>query len=160
MTFLGMGRFSPFLDLMNQTLQHHRIALPLEARPTTTPGTRLQSGIQAQVDIFGESMRDFYKSGAEESRHINHWLANNCFGDYYTRNGLDYKQREMITFCFLIAQGGCEPQATSHAAANLRIGNDKAFMISVVSQLVPYIGYPRCLNALTCINRAAESVNK
>ena len=33
-------------------------------------------------------MRDFWKSGPEESRHINYWLAANCFGDYYTRTGL------------------------------------------------------------------------
>ena len=53
-------------------------------------------------------MRDFWKSGPEDSRHINKWLADNCFGDYYTRTGLDLKMRELITFCFLAAQGGCE----------------------------------------------------
>ena len=117
---------------------------------------RLKKGIQAQVDIFGEHMKDFYKSGPDESKHINKWLAGNCFGDYYTRNGLDYKQREMITFCFLAAQGGCEPQLTSHAAANMRIGNDKIFLIKIISQCLPYIGYPRSLNALRCVNSAAE----
>ena len=45
-------------------------------------------------------MKDYWKSGPEESRHINYWLADNCFGDYYTRTGLDYAQREMITFLF------------------------------------------------------------
>lgn len=69
---------------------------------------------------------------------------------------LPYRQRELITFCFLAAQGGCEPQLISHAAANLRIGNDKAFLIDVVSQCLPYIGYPRSLNALRCINQAAK----
>lgn len=64
----------------------------------------------------------------------------------------------MITFCFLAAQSGCEPQLTSHAAANLRVGNDKAFMIQVLSQCLPYIGYPRSLNALRCLNDAAEQV--
>ena len=117
---------------------------------------RLEAGAQVQVDIFGEGMRGFYRSGPEESRHINRWLADNCFGDYYTRKGLDYQQREMITFCFLAAQGGCEPQLTSHAAANMRIGNDKAFLISIISQCLPYIGYPRSLNALRCVNDAAE----
>ena len=90
------------------------------------------------------------------SRHINYWLADNCFGDYYTRTGLDYKQREMITFCFLAAQGGCEPQLTSHAAANMKIGNDKVFLIKIISQCLPYIGYPRSLNALRCVNDAAK----
>ena len=62
----------------------------------------------------------------------------------------------MITFCFLAAQGGCEPQLTSHAAANMRIGNDKDFLIAITSQLVPYLGYPRCLNALRCVEQAAQ----
>lgn len=101
-------------------------------------------------------MKEFYKSGPEETRHINRWLAENCFGDYYTRGGLDYNQREMITFCFLSAQGGCEPQLISHASANIKIGNDKTFLIKVVSQCLPYIGYPRSLNAIECINKAAK----
>lgn len=63
----------------------------------------------------------------------------------------------MITFCLLIAQGGCEPQVVSHAQANMRVGNDRAFLIKVVSQCLPYIGYPRSLNALRCIDEAAQA---
>jgi len=154
--YLGIGRVFPFLKAMNEILENLGVALPLESQATTTTENRLEGGIQAQVDIFGEGMREFYKSGNPETVHINHWLADNCFGDYYTRTGLDYKQREMITFCFLSAQGGCEPQLTAHAGANMRIGNDKAFLIKIVSQCLPYIGYPRSLNALTCINKACE----
>lgn len=154
--YLGIGRVFPFLKAANEILENLDVKLPLEGQATTTTENRLEGGIQAQVDIFGEGMREFYKSGAPETVHINHWLADNCFGDYYTRTGLDYKQREMITFCFLSAQGGCEPQLTAHAGANMRIGNDKAFLIKIVSQCLPYIGYPRSLNALTCINKACE----
>lgn len=156
--YLGIGRVFPFLKATNEVLEKLGVKLPLEGQSTTTADTRLQAGIQAQVDIFGEGMRDFYKSGAPETVHINRWLADNCFGDYYTRNGLDNKQREMITFCFLSAQGGCEPQLTAHAAANMKIGNDKAFLIKIVSQCVPYIGYPRSLNAITCINNAVKNM--
>ena len=97
-------------------------------------------------------MKEAWKAG-----HINRWLAANCFGDYYTRKGLDLAQREMITFCFLMGQGGCEPQLTAHAKGNMNLGNDKAFLTRVVSQCLPYIGYPRSLNAITCINQAAEA---
>ena len=154
--YLGIGRVFPFLHAANDILTARGVNLPLEGQATTTMDTRLEAGSQAQVDIFGEGMRGFQDSGPEESRHINKWLADNCFGDYYTRKGLDYRQREMITFCFLAAQGGCEPQLTSHAAANLRIGNDKAFLIKIISQCLPYIGYPRSLNALRCVNDAAK----
>ncbi len=154
--YLGIGRVFPFIHAVNDFCINNGIQLPLEGQSTTNPENRLEKGIQAQVDIFGENMREFYKSGSEESRHINYWLASNCFGDYYTRGGLDYKQREMITFCFLAAQGGCEPQLISHAAANMGIGNDKAFLIKIISQCLPFIGYPRSLNALRCVNDAAK----
>ena len=156
MAYLGIGRVLPFLKAANEILAERGVTLPLENQATTTMESRLQAGEQAQVDIFGEGMRGFAQSGPEESRHINRWLASNCFGDYYTRMGLDYKDREMITFCFLAAQGGCEPQLTSHAAANMKIGNDKEFLIKIISENIPFIGYPRSLNALRCVNAAAE----
>lgn len=155
--YLGIGRVFPFLHAVNDFCTTNNITLPLEGQSTTNPNNRLEKGQQAQVDIFGESMKNFYQSGEEDSRHINFWLTDNCFGDYYTRNGLDYKQRELITFCFLAAQGGCEPQLISHAKANIRIGNDKKFLIKVISQCIPFIGYPRSLNALRCLNEAVAS---
>ncbi|MDO4344450.1 MAG: carboxymuconolactone decarboxylase family protein [Eubacteriales bacterium] len=149
--YLGIGRVLPFLNVTNEIFAGRGIALPLEGQCTTTLDNRLEKGAQAQAEIFGEHMKEAWKAG-----HINRWLAANCFGDYYTRTGLDLAQREMITFCFLMAQGGCEPQLTAHAAGNMNLGNDKDFLIQVVSQCLPYIGYPRSLNAISCVNQAAE----
>lgn len=149
--YLGFGRVLPFINITNEILEARGVAIPLENQATTTLEDRLEKGIQAQVDIFGEHMNEAWKAS-----HINRWLASNCFGDYYTRNGLDLAQREMITFCFIMAKGGCEPQLTAHAKGNMNLGNDKEFLIRVVSQCVPYIGYPRSLNAIACINKAAE----
>ena len=149
--YLGIGRVMPFLDITNEVLSSRGVALPLEGQCTTTMETRLEKGAQAQADIFGAHMLEAWKTS-----HINRWLAANCFGDYYTRTGLTLAQREMITFCFLAAQGGCEPQLTAHAKGNMNLGNDKDFLIRVVSQCLPYIGYPRSLNAIVCVHKAAE----
>lgn len=149
--YLGFGKMLPFLEIVNQELSKHSISLPLASQTTTTLEDRLEKGIEAQAQIFGDHMREAWKTN-----HINQWLAANCFGDYYTRTGLSLKQREMITFCFLMAQGGCEPQLTAHAKGNMNLGNDEAFLTRVVSQCLPYIGYPRSLNAIACIKKAAE----
>lgn len=149
--YLGIGRVLPFLDAANEILTERGVKLPLEGQATTTMENRLEKGAEAQAEIFGPQMLEAWKQG-----HINRWLAANCFGDYYTRTGLSLAQREMITFCFLAAQGGCEPQLTSHAKGNMNLGNDKEFLVKVVSQCLPYIGYPRSLNAITCINNAAK----
>ena len=149
--YLGIGRTRPFLKAANKILEARGVSLPLPGASTTTPDDRIEKGNQAQVDIFGEGMRGFQNGGL-----INCWLAGNCFGDYYTRKGLTLREREMITFCYIAAQGGCEPQLTAHAKGNMNMGNDKAFLIDVVSQCLPYIGYPRSLNAISCINKAVE----
>ncbi len=149
--YLGYGRMLPFLKITNQVFTEKNIELPLPGQAATTMENRLEKGVEAQAAIFGGHMKEAWKTG-----HINRWLAANCFGDYYTRTGLDLKQREMITFCFLMAQGGCEPQLIAHAKGNMNLGNDKAFLIRVVSQCLPYLGYPRSLNAINCIQKAAE----
>ena len=158
--YLGIGRVLPFLNAANEIFSARGVQLPLEGQARTTTENRLQAGEQAQIDIFGEGMRGFAETGRDTNGQVNKWLVDNCFGDYYTRGGLDYKQREMITFCFLAAQGGCEPQLTSHAAANMRVGNGREFLIQIVSQCLPYIGYPRSLNALRCVNDAAKALAK
>ena len=150
--YLGLGRMLPFLDITNTVFSARSIALPLEGQATTTMDDRLEKGAQAQAAIFGEQMLEAWKAGT-----INRWLAANCFGDYYTRGGLDLKARELITFCFLAAQGGCEPQLVAHSQGNMNLGNDKDFLLRVVLQILPYIGYPRSLNAITCVNKAAEA---
>ena len=150
--YLGIGRVMPFLTVTNDFFTARGIELPLPRQGTTTMEDRLEKGAEIQAEIFGGHMKEAWKAG-----HINRWLAANCFGDYYTRGGLDLKQREMITFCFLAAQGGCEPQLTAHARGNMNLGNDRDFLVRVVSQCLPYIGYPRSLNAINCINKAAEA---
>ncbi len=150
--YLGYGRILPFLNASNDIFTQMEIALPLPSQATTTMEDRLEKGAEAQAAIFGPHMKEAWKKG-----HINRWLAANCFGDFYTRTGLDLKQRKMITFCFLMAQGGCEPQLIAHAKGNMNLGNDKDFLVRVVSQCLPYIGYPRSLNAVSCIQKAAET---
>ena len=48
--------------------------------------------------------------------------------------------------------GGADSQVKAHVSGNLRIGNDRAKLIAVLTSLVPYIGYPRSLNALSAID--------
>ena len=158
--YLGLARVYSFITVMNEVFNNHNISLPLEQQGTVNNDNRLQKGNQKQIDYFGEGMKESWKKGPEEQRHIQKWLADNCFGDYYTRNGLNDKEREMVTFCYIMAQGGCEPQLTAHAMANIALGNDKQFLMDLVSQSIPYIGYPRSLNAITCITDAAEQMKK
>ncbi|MBT2225059.1 carboxymuconolactone decarboxylase family protein [Nonomuraea sp. NEAU-A123] len=79
-------------------------------------------------------------------------MSSNCFGDHLTRAGLDLPTRELLTFAMLVALGGCEPQAKGHVAANLNVGNDRARLLAVLTQLIAFIGYPRTLNGLRVLD--------
>lgn len=152
--YLGIGRTYDFLVAANQIMEQHGIKLPLVPQGTTNAKTRFEDGLARQVELFGENMAKRQTNGPVLRRNINRWLADNCFGDYYTRNGLNDQEREMITFCFILAQGGCENQLRGHTAGNLGVGNDKEKLYSVVEQCLPYIGYPRSLNAMNIMQEA------
>ncbi|MCK9296686.1 MAG: carboxymuconolactone decarboxylase family protein [Desulfobulbaceae bacterium] len=95
---------------------------------------------------------DMHEQPPENQIHMQKFLSANCFGDYYTRTGLDMKMRELLTFSMLLSLGGCEPQLKGHVQGNINVGNDKQVLLSTVTQLLPYVGYPRTLNAIRCVN--------
>lgn len=102
-------------------------------------------------------MKGFATSGPEKTVAVRRWLSANCFGDYYVRGGLTLAERELVTFCYLAAQGDTASQMGAHAAANLRMGNDQATLIAACLQLVPLVGYPRTLNALAIVEKATAA---
>ena len=149
--YLGMGRMIDFIGATNEVFQNHHIDPNTTGDSTVTRENRLEKGYTTQSKMFGDAFLTSWQKGK-----INYWLADNCFGDYYTRTGLTLAQRELITFCFLLSQGGCEPQLISHAKGNFNMGNTKEFLLKVILNVVPYIGYPRSLNAISALNKASE----
>ena len=150
--YVGVAKVFDFLHATNEVLQCKGVSLPLAGQSTTTPETRFEKGVAAQKTIFGEAIDKMRQQAFKDQLHIQDFLAANCFGDYYTRNVVDLNTRELLTFAMLISLGGCEPQVKGHVTGNLRMGNDRARLIAVVTQLLPYIGYPRTLNALRAID--------
>jgi 4-carboxymuconolactone decarboxylase len=156
--YCGIAKSFDFIHATNEIFTSRGIKLPLEGQATTNPDTRMEKGLKIQKEIVGaEAIDKMYENSPESQIHIQKYLSGNCFGDYYTRNGLDIKTRELLTFSMLIAMGGCEMQAKGHIKANLNIGNDKQLLLTVITNLLPYIGYPRTLSAISYLNEIAES---
>jgi 4-carboxymuconolactone decarboxylase len=152
--YVGMAKVFDFIHATNQVLTDRGIELPLEGQSTTTPETRHELGLAVQTEIIGaDRVAGLYAAAPDDELHLQHLLSANCFGDHLTRTGIDIKTRELLTLSMLISLGGCEPQAKGHVGANLNVGNDRAVLIDVITQLLPFIGYPRMLNALAVINQ-------
>lgn len=158
--YVGMGKVFDFLHATNEVLTERGIELPLPGQSTTTPEDRLAKGRHVQGEVVGHDAVDaMYANAPADLAHIQRYLSGNCFGDHLTRTGLDLPTRELVTFSFLISMGGCDPQVKGHVRGNLNVGNDRARLIEVVTQLLPFIGYPRSLNALAAINEITPPAN-
>lgn len=150
--YAGMAKVADFIGITNEMLQQRGLSRPLEKQSVTTPETRFEKGLALQKSIFGERIEKSHTSAPENQKHIQHYLSANCFGDYQTRPCLDAKMRELLTFSILISLGGCESQVKGHIQGNVKVGNNKDTLLTAVTQLLPYIGYPRSLNAIACLN--------
>jgi 4-carboxymuconolactone decarboxylase len=151
--YVGMGKVFDFLHATNEVLTEHGVELPLPGQSTTTPDTRAERGLAVQKEIIGaEAVDRMYAAAPDDEQHIQRYLSANCFGDHYTRGGIGIRVRELLTLSVLVALGGCEPQVRGHVTANLNVGNDRRLMLTVITQLLPFIGYPRTLNAIRVLD--------
>ena len=150
--YVGYPRVFAALEKANEVFKEKNISLPIESQSTVTEETRFDKGLEIQTNTFGTRILDAHNNAPANQKHIQNFLSANCFGDFYTRKGLNMKERELLTFIMIVSLGGAEPQAASHASANISIGNSKDMLIEAVTQCLPYIGYPRTLNAIAIIN--------
>ncbi|MDY7543378.1 MULTISPECIES: carboxymuconolactone decarboxylase family protein [unclassified Cryobacterium] len=155
--YVGMAKVFDFLHATNEILVERGVELPLPGQSTTTRDTRAEKGLAIQKEIIGADRIDaMYASAPADQLHIQRFLSENCFGDHYTRTGLDAPLRELLTFAMLVSLGGCEPQVGGHVAANVAGGNTRAILVDVLTKLLPYIGYPRTLNGLRIVNEVTQ----
>ena len=153
--YIGLGKAENAVNAVNAVFAEKGIVLPLTSGQTVTEESRLLDGIAAQKSIFGDHIDAMRAAAPENQKHMQDYLSANCFGDYVSRGGLDAKVRELLTFSMLLTLGGCEPQLKGHIRGNLNLRNDKRTLLTVITQLLPYVGYPRSLNAIACLNEVA-----
>ncbi len=155
--YVGFGRAHNFFGVTIKVFEKKGIEMPLENRSNTTPENRRRKGREIQDRYFGAEMIQMMNDNAPEGQeHFNRFLEGFCFGDFYTRDGLNDQQRELITFVFIATLGGCENQLRGHTQGNLAVGNKKEDLISAITVIMPYIGFPRTLNALAIVNEICD----
>ena len=150
--YVGFGQVSAFIGITNSIFTAHNIALPLESKRTITRKNRQEKGLNIQRQIFGATIDKANAQAPQDEKHIRRFLSANCFGDYYTRDGIELQFRELLTFVYIAALGGAESQLKAHISGNLAMGNNRERLLGVITALVPYIGYPKSLNAIAALD--------
>ena len=159
--YAGMGKVFDFLHATNDVLSGRGVQLPLPGQAATTPATRAEHGRAVQEQIVGaDRVQRMYTAAAGDELHFQRFLSANCFGDHVARAGIGVPVRELLTFAMLAALGGCDAQVRGHVAANLNVGNTRQDLLDVLIVLVPFIGYPRTLNALAAVNEIAPATTE
>ena len=154
--YIGLGKVQDALDIVNEVFKNQNID-NVPSQSTVNENTRFEKGFDIQSVAFQrENIQANHDNAPLELKHIQNYLSEYCFGDFYTRNGLDLKERELMTMVMLATLGGCENQLKAHVAANIRVGNSRQLLIDTITQCQPYIGFPRVLNAINIINEVTK----
>ncbi|WP_235599872.1 carboxymuconolactone decarboxylase family protein [Campylobacter fetus] len=154
--YVGFAKVDEFIYVCNEVFRDNGVELPLKNASTTTASDREEKGLAVQRAFFGDTIDRSNAAAPNDEKHIRKFLSANCFGDYYTRDGLELKFRELLTFVFVLSIGGADAQVKAHVVGNLNLGNTRAVLIDTVTSLIPYIGYPRSLNALSAIDEVSS----
>lgn len=152
--YVGAAKALEAIEVVNDVFDEKGIPMP-ESQATVTEGNRFDEGSAAQTELFGD-LGDT-KPVEGEVRLGRSFLPDYCFGDFYTREGLTIEQHELLTWVCIASLGGAESQLTGHTNGNKNLGKSKDYMLEVLTDIMPYIGYPRTLNALNVINSVYDA---
>lgn len=155
--YVGAAKSLEAINVVNKVFKEKGIKIP-ESQATVTEESRFEDGSSAQTKLFG-NLGDT-KPAEGEVRLGRSFLPDYCFGDFYTRKGLTLEQHELLTWVCIATLGGAEAQLTGHTNGNKNVGKSKEYMLEVLTDIMPYIGYPRTLNALNIINTVYDDNSK
>mgnify|MGYP001357891554 FL=1 len=116
--------------------------------------TRLQIGKKALAQVDGSAADSVMNSLETIAPDVGKYILEFAFGDIYTRQTLTLQQREMITITALLVQGDTAPQLDVHINGALNVGLTQKEVIETFIQCIPYIGFPRVLNAISVAKSA------
>jgi len=117
---------------------------------------RYSRGYEKLMEIDGEGGAGVIESLKDIAPDLGAYIIEFGFGDIYSREGLDLKQKELVTLACLTAQGGCEPQLTVHLNASLNVGLTPPEIVEALMSCIPYTGFPRVLNAVFTAKKVFE----
>lgn len=110
--------------------------------------TRYEVGIEQLKQVDGKGGEAVIRSLEEIAPDLGRYIIEFAFGDIYGRGELTLQEREMITITSLLTSGGCEPQLEVHINGALNVGLSPKAIVETFMQCIPYVGFPKVLNAV------------
>jgi 4-carboxymuconolactone decarboxylase len=150
--FIGFPRTLNAVATINEVFRVRGIPLPLSEQGTVADGERYSKGLAIQAPLYGNEIKDNLADLPEPfNTALPQFLTEFCFGDFYTRDGLNLAQRELLVLCALATIGDTAAQLGPHGRACLQTGNTKTEVVAALVHCFPYIGFPRTVAAIRAI---------
>lgn len=124
-------------------------------------GDRYERGLARLEELAGAQGIEVVERLRETSPDLARFVVEFGYGDIYSRPGLDDHARQVAAISSLVTQGGAEPQLEYHIGIALNIGVPPETIVETIVFLVPFVGFPRVLNAIRSVRRvfAARAVS-
>ncbi|MYV16167.1 carboxymuconolactone decarboxylase family protein [Furfurilactobacillus milii] len=119
--------------------------------------SRLKRGQAKLKEVDAEAATNVMSGLAGVAPDIATYIEEFAFGDIYSRSGIDLKQREMITVTSLLTQGDTAAQMEVHINGCLNVGLTEQEVVESFIQCLPYVGFPKVLNAVAVAKRVFAS---
>ena len=145
--FIGFPKTLNALGVLNEVFKERNIEPPAAAA-TVSENERYKKGKEIQEKLYGDEIKQAMKGlpdnlGDEAAR----FMTEVCFGDFYTRQGLDIKTRELLALAILVTKDD-ERTLRSHIKGSIKAGNTPETVAAAIIQCMPYTGTPNALHAL------------
>lgn len=120
---------------------------------------RLELGKETLSKVDGSSAKGVMESLENIAPDVRKYIFEFAFGDIYNRPELDLKQREMVTITSLLTQGDTRNQLKVHINGSLNVGLTQEEIIETFIHCLPYVGFPKVLNAINVAKEVFETRN-
>lgn len=120
---------------------------------------RFEEGLANLKEIDGEAGERVIESLKNIAPDVGKYIIEFAFGDIYSREKLTMREREIITITSLLTQGDTRNQLVVHINGSLNAGMTSEEIIEVFIHCIPYIGFPKVLNAITVAKEVFESTS-
>lgn len=152
--FIGFPKTLNALAVLNEVFKERGIKTPLQTGAQVKENERFTKGSAIQKPLYGDEIKDSLKGLPDNmGEDVARLLTEVCFGDFYTRAGLDTKTRELLVIGVLTTTGDSKT-LKSHILGNVMAGNTEAEITAAIIQVMPYTGFPNALEALRTVKDA------
>ncbi len=154
--FIGFPKTLNALAVLNEVFKERGIETPLKSTATVTEDERFAKGLALQEPVYGDEIENSLKGLPDDmGKDVARFLTEVCFGDFYTREGLDIKTRELLVVGILVTTGNTSV-LKSHIKGNLKVGNSKESITAAIIQCLPYVGFPNTIAALKTLKEVLK----